>query len=224
MPPQYQSIWVLRGQFLLSNIKLGEAWGWDEKKVRRFMDYLQSEKMIKYFPLTKYTVYEITKYAELQALDTELFQAANAEQKPNKRRAESEQNPTNKNDKNDKNKKILYSSEHIRMAEKLKAFILGNNPNAKTPDDLSNWAVDFDRMMRIDKRTEQQIYTVMEFSQRDNFWKSNILSAGKLREKFDTLLLQKDRPKTAPSKPAQEGNFEQRKHDDSYFEEVYKDV
>jgi hypothetical protein len=226
MPPQYQSIWVLRGQFLLSNLKLAEAWGWDEKKVRRLMEYLVKEKMIRYLPRNKFCVYEITKYAELQALDTELFQAAHAEQKPSKRRTKAEQKPTNNNDNNDNNdKKILYSSEHVRMAEKLKAYILENNPNAKTPDDLSNWATDLERMMRIDKRTEQQIFAVMEFSQRDQFWKSNILSAGKFREKFDTLLLQKDRPmqnhsgKQAP----QAGNFQQRPIADD-LDNFYKDV
>jgi vacuolar-type H+-ATPase subunit I/STV1 len=133
---------------------------------------------------------------------------------------------TNKNDKNDKNdKKYIYSSEHIRLAEKLKGSILSNNPNAKTPEDLSKWAADFEKMMRIDKRTEQQIETVMEFSQKDQFWKSNILSAGKLREQFDKLWLQKDKQRPGYSnKPPQAGNFTQREHDSNYFEGAYKDV
>jgi hypothetical protein len=80
MSPKHQGIWVLRGQFLSSNVKLAEAWGWDEKKVRRFMDYLVKEIMVKYFPYTKFTIYEIVKFAELQSLDAELFQAADAEQ------------------------------------------------------------------------------------------------------------------------------------------------
>ena len=131
---------------------------------------------------------------------------------------------TNKKGKNIRSKevRILYSSEHIRMAEKLKSLILINNPGAKTPDDLSKWAIDFDRINRIDKRTEQQINAVIEFSQKDSFWKSNILSAGKLREQFDTLWLQKDRPKQG--RPPQADNFEQRKYTDEEFDKLYNDV
>ena len=117
-----------------------------------------------------------------------------------------------------------YSSEIIRMAEKLQSLILQNNPNAKTPKDLIKWQADFDKMKRLDKRTDEQIFAVMEFSQKDSFWKSNILSAGKLREKFDTLILQKDRPKTQQSKTPQKGNFEQRQYSEDHFDKLYKEV
>jgi hypothetical protein len=116
-----------------------------------------------------------------------------------------------------------YSSSHMTMAEKLKSFILANNPGAKTPDDLSKWAADFERMERIDKRSLEQIEAVMEFSQKDSFWKSNILSAAKFREKFDTLILQKDRSKgKQQSGPANKGNFEQRQYSDAEIERLYK--
>jgi hypothetical protein len=125
MGPQYQSVWILRGQFLLSNVKLGEAWGWSEKTVRRFMDYLENESMVKIIFHNKFTVYEVIKYAELQALDTELFEAATrrakAEQKPSKRRARAERMPTNNNDNNDNNDKklkdIYVSVQHLSMSK-----------------------------------------------------------------------------------------------------------
>jgi hypothetical protein len=119
----------------------------------------------------------------------------------------------------------ISSSEHVLMAEKLKALMLINNPGAKIPDDLTNWQIEFERMTRIDKRTPEQINAIIEFSQKDLFWKSNILSAGKLREKFDTLLLQKDRPKQQiQSKMPQAGNFPQRKYTDDEFDKMYKEV
>ena len=65
----------------------------------------------------------------------------------------------------------------------------------------------------------------MEFSQKDLFWKSNILSPKKLREKYDTLWLQKDRPKPQPGTPTkaapQKGNFTQRKYTDEEIEKLY---
>ena len=45
---------------------------------------------------------------------------------------------------------------------------------------------------RVDRRTPEEISALIQWSQRDNFWKSNILSMGKLREKFDQLALKQN--------------------------------
>ncbi len=118
-----------------------------------------------------------------------------------------------------------YSSESVPfiLAQKLKEYILSNNPNAKVPEDLQKWSKDIDLMIQRDKRTPDQIQQVIEFSQKDSFWKANILSAGKLRDKFDTLWLQKDRTnKSYNSGP--KGNFEQRNYDDSYYNNLYDNL
>lgn len=83
----------------------------------------------------------------------------------------------------------LPSEMAFKLADKLVNLILSNNPKGKTPQDITGWAKEIDRMIKIDKRTEIEIASVIEFSQQDNFWKTNILSAGKLREKFDQLYL-----------------------------------
>jgi len=77
----------------------------------------------------------------------------------------------------------------VKLANKLKTLILHNNPGAKVPDDIKKWAIDIDRMLRIDKRAETEIESVIIFSQQDPFWMSNILSAATLREKYDKLYL-----------------------------------
>lgn len=89
--------------------------------------------------------------------------------------------------------KFAPGSLEITLAEELKAHILRNNPKARTPENLQAWATEFDRMMRIDGRSYQDIKAVMNFSQRDTFWQANILSAKKLREKFDQLFMQSRR-------------------------------
>lgn len=81
------------------------------------------------------------------------------------------------------------SSDAMQLAQLLKNLMLNNNPKAKIPDDLTRWALDIDKMIRLDNRTPPEIKAIIEFSQRDSFWCSNILSAGKLREKFDQLYL-----------------------------------
>jgi len=106
------------------------------------------------------------------------------------------------------NKRLfVQDSFELRLAEQLKNYILKNNPNARVPSDLQKWAREFDLMMRLDKRTAEQINAVMEFSQNDSFWMSNILSAGKLREQFDKLWLQKSR-KNQPQKSTHEKNMD----------------
>lgn len=66
-------------------------------------------------------------------------------------------------------------------------------PNSKVPKtdaERTKWAVEFERMKRLDKRTESEIVEALTFATTDQFWKTNIRSAKKFREKFETLLLQ----------------------------------
>jgi len=80
-----------------------------------------------------------------------------------------------------------------KLAEELKELILRNNPNAKVPRDLTKWALDVERMIRIDQRDPSQVLAVIRFSQEDHFWQSNILSARKVREKYDQLFMKSQR-------------------------------
>ena len=75
--------------------------------------------------------------------------------------------------------------------------IESNDPKAKVPPLFSllffKW-VDQIRLARIsDKRTHSEIRDAILFSQNDAFWMGNILSAKKLRDKIQTLLLQSKR-------------------------------
>jgi len=88
-------------------------------------------------------------------------------------------------------------SEEYRLAEHLRERILGNNPRAKvpraSPNGLARWCREFDLMIRLDGRAPPDIRRVIDWCQADSFWRANILSPRKLREKFDTLWLQMQR-------------------------------
>jgi hypothetical protein len=84
---------------------------------------------------------------------------------------------------------ITTSEDGNRLADLLKYLILQNNPIAKVPEDIDKWAKDIDLMINRDKRPPGIIEGVIHFCQSDNFWKGNILSANKLREKFDQLYM-----------------------------------
>lgn len=76
----------------------------------------------------------------------------------------------------------------MEMAQQLFSRILENNENAKQPD-LEKWANEI-RLMRVsDNRTEEQIRYLIDWTQSDSFWKSNILSPAKLRKQFDALAI-----------------------------------
>lgn len=96
------------------------------------------------------------------------------------------------NNNGEENKNDLSLSEDNEDSEKLSQLlldlILQNNPNFKKPD-LTKWAVEIDRMLRLDNRTPEEAERVILWCQKDNFWKSNILSAKKLREKYDQLYM-----------------------------------
>ena len=99
------------------------------------------------------------------------------------------------------------SSEAIELAKLLKGLISRNNPKAKTPDDITKWAADMDRMLKIDHRTPEEVKYIIEFSQNDSFWCANILSAGKLRDKFDQLYLRaKEKEKSSAEKKEKGGS------------------
>ena len=88
-----------------------------------------------------------------------------------------------------KNKKNFETdSDPYLLAKFLENNITENNPKfPKSESQRQRWAKDFDLMIRRDKIDADDIAEVIEWCQRDNFWRSNILSGKKLREKYQQL-------------------------------------
>lgn len=102
----------------------------------------------------------------------------------------------NSKEQNSKNKKEFvekqFSDDVLFLCDLLISEIKKNNPQAKTPANISNWRNDI-RLLLADGYDRDQIEKVINWCQADEFWKSNILSAKKLREKIGTLILQMGR-------------------------------
>lgn len=84
-------------------------------------------------------------------------------------------------------------------------------PNSKVPStyaEKEKWAIEIDRMKRLDSRTEEEIKQALYFAINDNFWKQNIRSAKKLREKFETLIIQSKQKKGNGKKQTTEEFFD----------------
>ncbi len=79
-------------------------------------------------------------------------------------------------------------SPQVLLSKKLLDGIRLNDEKFKEPD-IQKWGESIDLLLRLDERAPQEIEDVIDFVLNDSFWKNNILSTRKLREKFSQLFL-----------------------------------
>lgn len=177
-----------RGEFISSIRKLGERWSWSNTKVTQFLDLLKKDEMIDFKKDTKKTLITIVNYGVYHDSDEEkktVIEHKNDTEVTQKHTIKNEKNV--KNEKNIKPSRLKYEICDMENAEYLFKEIQNNNPDAKKPN-LEKWANEFRLIRERDKRTDQQIKYLINWSQQDSFWKTNILSPASLRKQFDRLV------------------------------------
>lgn len=166
---------------------------WDD---RQFVSDTSTERVRKYRQRKKETLLKRSGNDEVTPPDTDTDTETDTEK--DKRSCPNSANPDDNSSPNEKPKPSKkFSEEHIQLAEHLKNRILANKPDARVPESLDSWADTFRLMVERDGRSCQQIAAVIDWCQNNDFWRANILSASKLREKFDQLELQMQRPARA---------------------------
>jgi predicted phage replisome organizer len=88
----------------------------------------------------------------------------------------------------DSRRKLKFDDQHMELAQLLFSIMKVNNPNAKQPN-FKSWANEFRLTMEMDNRSYQELDYLIRWSQKDSFWKTNILSPAKLRKQVDQLEL-----------------------------------
>jgi hypothetical protein len=78
-----------------------------------------------------------------------------------------------------------------QICEHLAARIEGNT--GKRPTITAKWRTAARLMLDQDKRSEDDVHAAIDWCQSNEFWRANVLSLPKLREKFDQLRLQAQR-------------------------------
>ena len=79
-------------------------------------------------------------------------------------------------------------NEAKELAHLLHYLILQNKPDRRIQDGWTDrWAEDIEKAHRIDGRGWEQLKAAIVWSQRDEFWKQNILSGEKLRKHYDRM-------------------------------------
>lgn len=91
-------------------------------------------------------------------------------------------------DKQKRPRKVIpEDSEAYRLAVHLRDAILARDPETKVPENLNGWAIEADRLLRLDKRDPGEATRLIEWCQRDSFWSANILSMATFRKQYDKL-------------------------------------
>lgn len=109
-------------------------------------------------------------------------------------------NAIDKEEEKEKKKIFDPNSDEFRLSSLLFNKIKERDSKHKEPN-LQKWSESIEKLHRIDKREFSEIETVIEWSQANPFWKNNILSTGKLREKFEQLYLQMKSDKSQQNIP-----------------------
>ena len=98
-------------------------------------------------------------------------------------------------------------SPYYELAKYLQKWILKNDPKSRAKKaNMQTWSDDMRKLVEIDGRSLHDVSVVIQWCQKDDFWSGNILSAGKLRDKFDALY----RKAIKPNKSAKPAPFEPR--------------
>lgn len=93
----------------------------------------------------------------------------------------------------------LHSTEEDReCAQWIFDLVLKINPAAKPPS-INAWGNDIRLMREIDERSHRQICELFKWVVNDDFWCTNVMCPGKLREKWDMLVLKRGKVRTAAS-------------------------
>lgn len=92
-----------------------------------------------------------------------------------------------------------YSRDSLpyQLSELLLNKILEHLPGYKKPD-LQKWSWQMAALLRLDRRTPEEVKAVILFAQADPFWKANILSVGKLRKQYDQLNARRKQARASP--------------------------
>lgn len=117
-------------------------------------------------------------------------------------------------------KKFSDDSFEMKCVRYLITSIQTEMPNAKVPcsdEAIDKWCDSIEKMVRLDKRTHEDIYSTLQYARNDTFWKANIRSTSKFREKYETLYLQmknKKEPKQQTKSTNKFNQFPQRDYGD----------
>ncbi|ANK63396.1 hypothetical protein AYR56_05195 [Loigolactobacillus backii] len=100
------------------------------------------------------------------------------------------ENTTSINNKSTSCRKRVFDeqSDYFKLAKSLFDLIKRNDPSTKEPN-LQKWADDMRKIVELDKRDINKVRNLIKWTENDEFWSTNILSASKFRKQYQQLTL-----------------------------------
>ena len=98
---------------------------------------------------------------------------------------------------------IVPAEEEPPLCALLADQIQKNDPNGKRPRVTASWVAAEDRMLRLDGRDPEATAALIRWCQQDQFWRGNILSMPKFREKYQQLFMAAGRDQQTRRSPAE---------------------
>lgn len=199
-----QEITLEKGQFVFGRKAASVELKMSESKVYRLIKKLENMQNLNIKTNNKFSIITIENWGLYQSDECKGEQQSE-QQMNNKRTTNEQQMNTNKNIKNNKNinNNIPSKKEPRIFTNEDKEYLLAEylskqiskrlDKPLKEEKTLQNWSCEFNKMVRLDNYAIEEIKEVLMFSQKNNFWQSNILSASKFRKQYLTLLAQMKR-------------------------------
>jgi len=195
-PKKWKGIQINTGQFISGRVKISEDLRMSERSVRTCIKRLKSTNEITTKTTNKYTIFTLVKWADYQINDSELTSKTTS-QSANKRPTNDQQTTTNKNDKKEKKPPKPprgpesglqgIHQRYLNFATQLIAAILKIHEQDNYSK-LAKWAIEFERLKRIDKIPPATIRKVLdwycvEMEKKDEFL-TRATDANEFRKKF----------------------------------------
>lgn len=73
------------------------------------------------------------------------------------------------------------------LSHLLADLVAENDPNHKRPNITKAWAVEEDRLIRLDGRRREEAERLIRWTQADAFWRGNVMSMPKFRQRYGQL-------------------------------------
>ena len=198
---KWKGIHIPRGSFISSIGHLSAEIGISVRQLRTAIKKLKATNEITSQSSASNTMITVVSYDQYQQLDK-----PDDKRMTNKRQASDKQATTTKEVKNIRNKEYknrLLSELSVADVDKenyllmAKAFqelfkdnvISAGGSPASIDKAKGTWYDDIRKLVEIDKVEMESIRKVFIFLKSDPFWKKNILSTSKLRDKFNKLIL-----------------------------------
>ena len=177
----WHGINIKRGQALTGLIKINSSTGITIQKIRTCLKHLESTNEIIVKSTNKYSMITICNYDSYQD-----------EKQEDNKQLTIKQQTINKQltitKKKKKNKELIYKINEYKSEIINFTFLLYKFFDIKIIKDLTiknelSWIDTIDKLIRIDKYTQSQIFEIVKNTRADEFWQKNFLTLTKLRKK-----------------------------------------